>query len=64
MTQDVFGQLTTVKPGQALDAWNKTQLAFLAHGAATPGFLAEALEADPDFALAHAVKGMLSLIHI
>ncbi len=58
MTQDVFGQLTTVKPGQALDAWNKTQLAFLAHGAATPGFLAEALEADPDFALAHAVKGM------
>ncbi len=58
MTQDIFGQTTTVAPGPALDAWNKTQLAFLAHGAATPGHLGDALTAAPDFALAHAVKGM------
>lgn len=58
MTQDIFGQTTTLGHGPALDAWNKTQLAFLAHGAATPGHLAKALEAAPDFALGHAVKGI------
>ncbi|MEO9862934.1 MAG: tetratricopeptide repeat protein [Yoonia sp.] len=58
MTQDIFGQTTTVAAGPALDAWNKTQLAFLAHGAATPGHLGDALTAAPDFALAQAVKGM------
>lgn len=58
MTQDIFGQTTTVAAGPALEAWNKTQLAFLAHGAATPGHLGDALAAAPDFALAHAVKGM------
>ena len=58
MTQDIFGQTTTIAAGPAIDAWNKTQLAFLAHGAATPGHLGEALTASPDFALGHAVKGM------
>ena len=58
MTQDIFGQTTTVAPGPALEAWNKTQLAFLAHSAATPVHLGEALEAAPNFALAQAVKGM------
>jgi len=58
MTQDIFGQTTTVAAGPALEAWNKTQMAFLAHGAATPVHLGEALEAAPDFALAQAVKGM------
>lgn len=58
MTQDIFGQTTTVSVGPAIDAWNKTQLAFLAHSAATPGHLGDALTAAPEFALAHAVKGM------
>ena len=58
MTQDIFGQTTTLGSGPALEAWNKTQLAFLAHGAATPTHLGEALTAAPDFALGHAVKGM------
>lgn len=58
MTQDIFDQPTTLANERALDAWNKTQLAFLAHGAATPGHLAEALEAAPEFALGHAVKGL------
>ena len=58
MTLDIFGQTTTLTSTTALDAWNKTQMAFLAHSAATPGHLGEALTAAPDFALGHAVKGM------
>jgi hypothetical protein len=58
MTQDIFGQTTTVAAGPALEAWNKTQMAFLAHGAATPVHLGEVLNVAPDFALAQAVKGM------
>ena len=58
MTQDIFGQTTTLGHGAALDAWNKTQLAFLAHAAATPTHLAAALTAAPDFALGHAIKGI------
>lgn len=58
MMLDVFGQETTLGSKEALDAWNKTQLAFLAHSAATPGHLGEALTAAPDFALGQAVKGM------
>jgi len=56
--QDIFGQTTTLGSAEALEAWNKTQMAFLAHGAATPGHLGDALAAAPEFALAQAVKGM------
>ena len=62
MTLDIFGQTTTITSSAALDAWNKTQLAFLAHGASTPEHLGQALEAEPDFALAHAVKGMFYVL--
>jgi tetratricopeptide (TPR) repeat protein len=58
MTQDIFGQTTSLPAGPAIDSWNKTQLAFLAHGAATPVHLAETLTAAPDFALGHAAKGV------
>jgi hypothetical protein len=56
--QDIFGQTTTLSDVGALDSWNKCQMAFLAHGATTPGHLGAALTSAPDFALAHAVKGM------
>lgn len=62
MTQDIFGQTTSLAAGPALDSWNKTQLAFLAHGAATPVHLGEALTAAPDFALGNAVKGMFYVL--
>lgn len=62
MTQDIFGQTTSLAAGPALDSWNKTQLAFLAHGAATPGHLADVLAAAPDFALGNAVKGMFYVL--
>jgi len=60
--QDAFGQTTTLSSADALESWNKTQFAFLAHGAATPTHLGATLEAAPDFALAHAVKAMFYLL--
>ncbi|MEX3014539.1 tetratricopeptide repeat protein [Gymnodinialimonas hymeniacidonis] len=63
MTQfDGFGQPTTISAGPGLDHWTETQMAFLAHGATTPEHLAKTLEADPQFALAHAVKGLFMLL--
>ncbi|MGI9356778.1 MAG: tetratricopeptide repeat protein [Rhizobiaceae bacterium] len=59
---DVFGQTTTLTDPQAMASWNKTQLAFLAHGAATPAHLAATLEAEPHFALGHTVKAMFYLL--
>ncbi|MDA9865123.1 tetratricopeptide repeat protein [bacterium] len=62
MTQDIFGQTTSLAAGPALDSWNKTQLAFLAHGASTPVHLGEVLAAEPNFALGNAVKGMFYVL--
>lgn len=63
MTQiDCFGQPTTIATLAGVEAWNATQLAFLAHGASTPDHLGATLAADPEFALAHAVKGMFLLL--
>lgn len=62
MRQDVFGQETSLGSEAALEAWNATMLAFLAHGAATPHHLGATLEAEPDFAIAHATKGLFYLL--
>ncbi len=63
MTQfDGFGQPTTISVGDGLGHWTETQMAFLAHGASTPDHLAKTLAADPEFALAHAVKGLFMLL--
>lgn len=62
MYQDVFGQDTTIISRDALEAWNGTLMAFMAHGAATPTHLGACLTADPNFALGHAVKGMFYLL--
>jgi hypothetical protein len=43
---------------EAVDAWNRAVTAFLAHGAATPAHLGDALAREPGFAMGHAVKGM------
>ncbi|MEM6711335.1 MAG: tetratricopeptide repeat protein [Pseudomonadota bacterium] len=59
---DCFGQDTTTTSLRGLASWNAAQMAFLAHGAATPAKLAEALEADPDLAIAHATKGLFLLL--
>lgn len=60
--QDIFRQDTTLATASALESWNKTQLAFLAHGAATPTHLAATLQADPQFALGHVVKSIFYIL--
>jgi tetratricopeptide (TPR) repeat protein len=62
MQFDGFGQPTTIVAGDGLAHWTRTQMAFLAHAAATPDHLAKTLDADPHFALAHAVKGFFLLL--
>ena len=54
----MFGQDVLVNDAKSVDHWNATLMAFLAHSAATPTHLGALLEAEPDFAMGHAVKGM------
>lgn len=61
MYHDLSGDRVTVANDTARLAWNDTLEALLAHAAATPEHLARTLGADPDFALAHAAKGLMLL---
>lgn len=61
MYHDLSGDRVTVSNDNARLAWNDTLEAVLAHAAATPEHLARTLAADPDFALAHAAKGLMLL---
>ena len=47
---------------QAAGHWDKTVLAFLAHGAETPLHLGRALDAAPQFPLAQACRGLFMLL--
>lgn len=62
MTHDIFGQQTSLTQTASVEAWNATLMGFLAHAAVTPQHLAQVLEAEPGFALGHAVKGMFYLL--
>ena len=59
---DRFGCDVTTKKQTAIDHWNNVITGFLSHSAATGNHLAKALELDPNFALAHACKGIFSLM--
>lgn len=63
---DQFGHPVTLGPSAdpalAIESWNRTVNAFLAHAAATPTHLAATLDAAPRFALAHAAKGYFMLL--
>jgi tetratricopeptide (TPR) repeat protein len=61
MYQDLSGDRISVANEAARLAWNDTLEALLAHAAATPEHLARTLQADPDFGLAHAAKGLMLL---
>ncbi|MCU4181763.1 tetratricopeptide repeat protein [Bosea sp. BH3] len=61
MFHDLSGDRISVANDAARLAWNDTLEALLAHAAATPQHLARTLEADPDFALAHAAQGLMLL---
>ena len=58
---DLSGDRITISGDAARLAWNATLEALMAHAAATPEHLARTLGADPDFALAHAAKGLMLL---
>ncbi|MEL6316675.1 MAG: hypothetical protein AAFR16_03435 [Pseudomonadota bacterium] len=60
--EDAFGYELSIDDPRAAEAWDATARAFLAHAAATPAHLADALERAPHFALAHAAKGFFMLL--
>lgn len=62
MNHDTFGQQTSIERPDTLADWNAAMLGFLAHAAVTPAHLMSVLEAEPGFALGHAVKGMFYLL--
>jgi len=62
MRNDQFGYEMTVSSPVAAQAWDRMVLAFLAHAASTPEHLGTVLKEAPDFAMAHAVKGMFFLM--
>ncbi|MGV6848882.1 MAG: tetratricopeptide repeat protein [Marinibacterium sp.] len=62
MYDDVFGQPTSLQDARSLEEWNAAQRGFLAHAAVTPTHLGRVLEAEPGFALGHAVRGLFLLL--
>ena len=59
---DAFGYDLTIDDPVTAQAWDRIVAAFLAHSAATPQHLTEALEREPDFAMAHLAKGFFMLL--
>ncbi|KPD11272.1 tetratricopeptide repeat protein [Phaeobacter sp. 11ANDIMAR09] len=62
MTQDKFGQDTSLSCATTLASWDAAQMGVLAHAAATADHLGAVLTAAPDFALAQAIKGLSVLM--
>ena len=62
MRNDQFGYETSLSSPAAVAAWDRMVLAFLAHSAATPDHLGTVLAEAPDFAAAHAVKGLFCMM--
>lgn len=58
---DMCGDVVTTSSQRARLAWDQVIEGALSHDAMTPNHLAATLAADPNFALAHAVKGMMLL---
>lgn len=61
MFHDLSGDRISIGNDAARLAWDDTLEAVMAHAAATPEHLARTLVADPDFAMAHAAKGLMLL---
>lgn len=62
MADDIFGQETSLTAPSSADLWNKVQLGVLSHGATAPVHLGQLLEAEPDFALGQAAKGLFLML--
>ncbi|MEI4233441.1 tetratricopeptide repeat protein [Roseovarius sp. D22-M7] len=62
MRNDQFGYEISVSSPAAAAAWDRMVLGFLAHGASVPDHLSAVLREAPEFAMAHAVKGLFCLM--
>ncbi|WP_138470236.1 tetratricopeptide repeat protein [Poseidonocella sp. HB161398] len=62
MRHDLFGSPVALSSAGAARDWNATCLAFLAHGTETPVHLGKVLDAEPNFALGHALRGMFCML--
>ncbi|SLN42557.1 hypothetical protein PEL8287_02113 [Roseovarius litorisediminis] len=62
MRSDQFGYEMSITSPEAAKAWDAMVMAFLAHAARTPEYLGAALKEAPDFAMAHATKGLFFLM--
>ena len=59
---DIYGCEVTLNNKDALKSWNKTISGFLTHSASTGADLTATLEKASEFAIAHACKGLFSLL--
>ena len=60
--QDVCYGDTSLQDAASLNDWNATIRAFLGHGSATPTHLGAVLAANPDFAMAQALRGLFCML--
>lgn len=56
-----FGD-TSLQDAASLNDWNATIRAFLSHGSTTPTHLGAVLAANPDFAMAQALRGLFCML--
>lgn len=59
---DLFGYELSVSTDEAIESWNKTILAFLAHAAVTPDHLQASMAKAEKFPLAHIAKGYFCML--
>lgn len=62
MTTDILGQDVSLTKATSLEDWNAVLLGLLAHAEVTPKHLMRLLDAEPDYALGHAIKGLFYLL--
>ena len=63
MTQtDICDCPVSLTSAVAVDAWNGVILGLLSHGTQTPVHLARLMEAEPEFAMGHAARGLFCLM--
>lgn len=62
MTSDICNAPVSLKTPEAVESWDNMVRAFLSHGTTTPQHLGAVLEADPNFAMGFAAKGLFCLM--
>ena len=62
MTSDICNAPVSLKTAEGVESWDSMVRAMLAHGKTTPQHLGAVLEAEPDFAMGYAAKGLFCLM--